>query len=244
MPTMNVAALWHDLECGGYREDLPAWRALAAATGGPVLDVGAGTGRVTLDLAAQGVDVVALDRDAALLAALEHRAGGLALETIHADARDFESARRFSLILVPMQTLQILNGRPGREAFLRCARAHLHPGGIVAAALADAMDCFDAEHSDPPPPEVRNVAEVRYSSQLLSVVEEGGRAALRRRREITDSTRRRHAEDVVVHLDRVSAEQVAAEASQLGFVVEDPRRVPETEQYLGSTIVILRKPHL
>jgi hypothetical protein len=47
----------------------------------------------------------------------------------------------------------------------------------------------------------------------------------------------------VVHLDRVSAEQVAAEASQLGFVVEDPRRVPETEQYLGSTIVILRKPH-
>ena len=61
MATVNVAALWHDLECGGYREDLPAWRALAAATGGPVLDVGAGTGRVSLDLAAHGVDVVALD---------------------------------------------------------------------------------------------------------------------------------------------------------------------------------------
>ena len=243
MATMNVAALWHDLECGGYREDLPAWRALAAAMGGPVLDIGAGTGRVTLDLAAQGVDVVALDRDAALLAALEHRAGALALETIHADARHFESARRFSLILVPMQTLQLLDGRPGREAFLRCASAHLHPGGIVAAALADAMDCFDDEHSVPPPPDVRNVAEVRYSSQLFSVVEEGGRAALCRRREITDSTRHRHAEDVVVHLDRVTVEQVAAEASQLGFVVEDPRRVPETEQYLGSTIVILRKPH-
>ena len=73
---MNLAALWHDLECGGYREDLPLWRALAAATGGPVLDVGAGTGRVTLDLAASGVAVVALDTDAALLAALEHRAEG------------------------------------------------------------------------------------------------------------------------------------------------------------------------
>ena len=243
MATVNVAALWHDLECGGYREDLPAWRALAAATGGPVLDVGAGTGRVTLDLAAQGFDVVALDRDAALLAALEHRAGGLTLETLHADARDFESARRFSLILVPMQTLQLLDGRPGREAFLRCASAHLKPGGIVAAALADAMDCFDAEHSVPPPPDFRDVAEVRYSSQLLAVVDEGGRAALCRRREITDPTRRRHAEDVVVHLDRVSVEQVTAEALPLGFVGEDPRYVPETEQYLGSTIVILRKPH-
>jgi hypothetical protein len=179
-----------------------------------------------------------------LLAALEHRAGGLALETVHADARDFESARRFSLILVPMQTLQLLNGRPGREAFLRCAGAHLNPGGIVAAALADAMECFDDEHSVPPPPDVRDVADVRYSSQLLAVVDEGGRAALRRRREITDSTRRRHAEDVVVHLDRVSAEQVAAEALPLGFVGEDPRSVPETEQYLGSTIVVLRKPQV
>jgi SAM-dependent methyltransferase len=242
MATVNVSALWHDLECGGYREDLPAWRALAAATGGPVLDIGAGTGRVTLDLAAQGVDVVALDRDAALLAALEHRAGGLTVETVHADARDFEFARRFSLILVPMQTLQLLDGRQGREAFLRCASAHLHPGGIVAAALADAMDCFDDEHSVPPPPDVRDVGDVRYSSQLLAVVDEGGRAALFRRRVITDASGRRHAEEVVLHLDRVSAEQVAAEASPLGFMGEDARRVPETEQYLGSTIVILRKP--
>ena len=158
--------------------------------------------------------------------------------------RATSSWRAGLLILVPMQTLQLLDGRPGREAFLRCASAHLNPGGIVAAALADAMDCFDDEHSVPPPPDVRDVADVRYSSQLLAVVDEGGRAALRRRREITDSTRRRAAEDVVVHLDRVSAEQVAAEALALGFVGEDPRSVPETEQYLGSTIVVLRKPQV
>jgi ubiquinone/menaquinone biosynthesis C-methylase UbiE len=48
---VNLAALWHDLECGDYRDDLPSWRSLAATAGGPVLDVGAGTGRVTLDLA-------------------------------------------------------------------------------------------------------------------------------------------------------------------------------------------------
>src|SRR4051794_40089314 len=52
---MTLDALWHDLECGAYREDLALWHTLAGVTGGPVLDVGAGTGRVSLDLAARGV---------------------------------------------------------------------------------------------------------------------------------------------------------------------------------------------
>ena len=51
--------IWHDLECGGYVEDLPLWRELAGD--GPVLDLGCGTGRVALDLAARGVPVVGLD---------------------------------------------------------------------------------------------------------------------------------------------------------------------------------------
>jgi hypothetical protein len=37
---MNLEALWHDLECGAYSEDLPLWRALAREAGGAVLDVG------------------------------------------------------------------------------------------------------------------------------------------------------------------------------------------------------------
>ena len=46
------AVAWHDVECASYAADLPLWRELAAERGGPVLDVGAGTGRVALDLAA------------------------------------------------------------------------------------------------------------------------------------------------------------------------------------------------
>ena len=61
---------WHDVEHGSYDADLPLWRQLADATGGPVLDLGAGTGRVSVDLAAQGHDVVALDSDPELLAEL------------------------------------------------------------------------------------------------------------------------------------------------------------------------------
>ena len=55
--TMILDVVWHDLECSGYDEDLPLWHALAAETGGPVLDVGAGTGRVSLELADAGVPV-------------------------------------------------------------------------------------------------------------------------------------------------------------------------------------------
>src|SRR4051794_30834181 len=211
---MNLAALWHDLECGAYRADLPLWRALVAEAGGPVLDVGAGTGRVTLDLAARGVGVVALDLEAALLDALEHRATGLSVETVVADARQLTVGRRFSLVIVPMQTLQLLGGARGRAALLSRALTHLEPGGLLAAALADAVDCFDEDHDLSPPPDAREIAGVRYASQLLTVVDQGARAAIHRRREITAPGETCQVHDVVVELDRVSADEVAVEASR------------------------------
>lgn len=237
---MGPDALWHDLECGGYAEDLPLWRTLAGVTGGPVLDVGAGTGRVTLDLASRGTSVVALDADASLLAALERRAAGLPVETVVADARSFSLAQRFRLVLVPMQTLQLLGGPAGRTAFLGRALRHLAPGGLLAAALADAMDCFDEQHDLPPPPDACEVDGVRYASRLLAVDDEDGRAALRRRREIIGPLDRYESREVVVRLDRVPAEVVAAEALRVGFVSHHRLTVPETERFLASTVLVLR----
>jgi SAM-dependent methyltransferase len=239
---VNLDALWHDLECGGYREDLPLWQTLADEATGPVLDIGAGTGRVTLALAARGIPVVALDTEAALLDALRHRAAGLPVETVVADARRFALGRQFALVLVPMQTLQLLTGPRGRAAFLRCALDHLERGGRLAAALADPVDCFDDEHPVPPPPEARDVAGVRYGTQLVAVVDEGDRAAIHRRREIVGPGAPDERRDVVVRLDRVSADQVAAEAASLGFSTEPHRCVSQTEEYLGSTVVVLRGP--
>jgi SAM-dependent methyltransferase len=239
---MNLEALWHLLECGGYSEDLPLWRALADEAGGAVLDIGAGTGRVALDLAARGVPVVALDANAALLEALERRAAGLPVETVVADARGFSLGRRFSLVLVPMQTLQLLGGPDGRAAFMRCALAHLEPGGLLAAALADAVDCFDEQHALPPPPTALDVAGMRYSSQLLAVVDNGDRAVIHRRRQINGSGQPSASRDVALPLDRVSADEVASEAARIGFVNEPHRFVLETEEYLGSTVVVARAP--
>ena len=112
--------------------------------------------------------------------------------------------------------------------------------GAILTMLADTMipEAFDAEHPLPPPPQALEIGDTRYASQLLAVVAEDGRAAIHRRRQITG----RDAERVVVRLDRVSADEVTAEARAVGFIVEPSRRVPETERYLGSTIVVLRAP--
>jgi SAM-dependent methyltransferase len=241
---MRLHALWHDLECSAYEEDLPLWRALAREAGGPVLDVGAGTGRVSIDLAAGGVDVVALEADVSLLEVLERRADGLPVETVVADARDFALPRRFPLVIVPMQTLQLLGGPLGRAAFLRCALEHLAPGGLLAAALADAMDCFDEEHDVPPPPDACEVAGVRYASHLIAVVEDDGRAAIHRLREVSGPGPRHESVEAVVRLDRVTADEVAAEAVELGFLAEPHRFIPQSDEYLGSTVVVLRAPPL
>jgi SAM-dependent methyltransferase len=158
--------LWHDLECGGYADDLPLWRELAGA--GPVLDVGCGTGRVALDLAARGVPVVGLDRDSALLTALRDRAAGLPVETVCADAREFALGRRFPVILAPMQTVQLLGGREQRARFLRCAKTHLEPGGLFALAIADGLRGFDEGEVTPPAPDVREVDGIVYFSQPVA----------------------------------------------------------------------------
>ncbi len=239
---MSRDVLWHDLECGSYREDLALWHTLARAVGGPVLDVGAGTGRVSLDLAAHGVPVVALDAEAPLLAELDRRAAGLPVETVVADARELALGRRFPLILVPMQTLQLLGAAHGRAAFLSRALDHLGPGGILAAALADAVDCFDSEHELPPLPDACEIDGVWYASRLLGVDDEGDRAAIHRRREIVGPGERYETQDVVVSLDRVSAAEVAAQARELGFARTGHLLVRETEEYLGSTVVVLRAP--
>jgi len=164
------------------------------------------------------------------------------VETVLADARDFSLGRRFSLVLVPMQTLQLLGGGRSRAGFLRCALDHLEPGGRLAVALADAMDCFDSEHDMPPPPDACETAGVRYASHLTSVVEEDGRAAIHRRREVIGPGDRFESAEAVVRLDRVTADEVAAEAALLGFLIEPCLSIPETDEYLGSTVVVLRAP--
>jgi SAM-dependent methyltransferase len=236
--------IWHDLECGRYDADLPLWRALADDAGGPILDVGAGTGRVALDLARHGHDVTALDSDGALLAALRERVAAAALPaipTVRADARDFAIAgATFALILVPMQTVQLLGGAAGRAGLLRCARTHLLPGGLFALALADAFEGFDSEHVFPPAADVCEIDGVVYSSRPIAVREDGPAVAIDRLRQTRDRAGGQTTSGSTVRLDHLDGATLEHEAAALGFVPEPARRVPSTDEYVGSTVVMLR----
>jgi SAM-dependent methyltransferase len=232
--------LWHDLECGGYDLDLPLWRELADREGSPVLDVGAGTGRVALDLARRGHEVVAVDREPVLLDALADRAAGLAVTVVSADARAFDLGRRFPLVIVPMQTLQLLGGADGRARFLARAREHLTTGGLLAVALAEALECFDEEHDQPPRPDLREVGGVVYASRPVRVRDLGDRAAIDRVRQIVAIDGTLTTLDNVVELDHLEPEELEEEAVALGLRPEPQRRIPQTLEYVGSTVVMLR----
>jgi SAM-dependent methyltransferase len=232
--------IWHDLECGGYDADLPLWRELAAQAGGPVLEVGAGTGRVALALAADGIEVVALDADTGLLEALAQRGAGI--ETVVADARAFDLAGRdFAAVIVPMQTLQLLPTPADRAAFYASARAALRPGGLLAAALADALDGYvESEQVIPPLPDMCELDGVVYSSRPVAVVDEGDGVVIVRVREEVGHDGTHTSAVNEVKLTRVDAATIAAEAAAHGFAAEPARAVAPTEEFVGSEVVVLR----
>ena len=137
----HAEVVWHDLECGSYRADLPLWRELAARNPGPILEIGAGTGRVALELARAGHVVTALEREPALLDALRRRPGAERARTVCADARGVELPQaRFALCLVPMQMIQLLSGPSERARFLSRVRATLRRGGLLACAVLARVD--------------------------------------------------------------------------------------------------------
>jgi SAM-dependent methyltransferase len=236
-----VSVIWHDLECGGYRADLALWRELAAEHGDPVLDVGAGTGRVTLDLARRGHAVTALDRDPVLLAELERRAGGLAVSTVEADAREFALGWRFPLCVVPMQTIQLLGGAVGRAGFLRCAQAHLERDGLLAIAIAEVLELYEGQDGTPLPlPDMCEIEGIVYSSQPTAVRAEADTFVLERRRETITTAGMRSVDRDVVRLDRLSSEQLEHEAVAVGLQAAGRARIAPTSDHVGSSVVMLR----
>src|SRR3954469_10350172 len=154
MVRLNETVIWHDVECASYSADLDVWEELAAGADGPLLDIGCGTGRVALHLAALGHEVVGLDSEPDLIQALgaRSRAAGLSVDGAVADARSFELAgRTFALAIAPMQVVQLLGGSPGRAAMLATVRRHLQPGGgTLAIALADPFEGGAGESVGPP----------------------------------------------------------------------------------------------
>ncbi len=133
------------VEHAHYEDDIAFWRRHAARLGGPVLDLGCATGRVAIPLARDGHEVWALDRSPAMLDELRRRLAGedpgvaARVHPVEGDLARFELGRRFALVAVAMNTLQVLTEPDDREAAFRSVSRHLAPGGelIFDVALPD-----------------------------------------------------------------------------------------------------------
>jgi SAM-dependent methyltransferase len=239
-------AVWHDVECAAYEADLPLWEALADGAGGPVLDLGCGTGRVALHLARRGHRVLGLDRDADLIAVLRERAGELPAEAEVADARIFDVGASFDLALAPMQLLQLFGGASERLACLGSVKSHLRPGGTFACAIVESMvggtNRRDDGSLDPGAlPDTREVKGSVYSSLPVEAAVGDDEIVVRRLRQVVSPSGEMSERESVVRLGALTADTLEGEGRAAGLRPRERRPIPPTLAHVGSTVVVLER---
>ena len=220
----------YDLDLLEDPGDLELYVALARRTGGPILELGVGTGRVAVPLAEAGYEVTGVDIDPAMLARARDRASQARaldrLELIEGDllTAHLEKAGSFGLGIIALNSLLLLGDRNDQARALRVLANHLTPGGlaVVDVWLPDADDLarFDGRlilEYTRDDPESGNLVVKAASAlhdaatqrvRLTTVYEEGRQGAP------ADRWVRRD------HLRLVGADELAAFAEAAGLVVE------------------------
>lgn len=238
---MNTV-VWNEVECGSYTADLPLWEELARQTDKPIMELGCGAGRVTLHLAQrQAYLVIGLDWDADLVAAVWERSGKLPGDAELADVRSFEFATKFSLVIAPMQLIQLLGSSQERLDCLRCVFASMLPGARAAFAIVEEMPIFPPGSTATPLPDVRQIEGWIYSSLPLEPIAGDDSILIRRLRQTVDPDGNMSDELNEIELAVLSAETLESEGRAVGLRPVGRRQIPPTEAHVGSTVVLFEK---
>jgi SAM-dependent methyltransferase len=154
------------------------WLSQAEISGGPILELGCGTGKLSIPLAEAGFPVVGLDNSLALLefAASKNRD----VRWIEGDMRSFELDQRFALVMLPSNNLGHLHTPEDFESCIDSVKRHLQPGGVfvidvfvpnLKLLLRDADEEYLLDEYDSPEGHgrVRVMARSRYqtTSQIM-----------------------------------------------------------------------------
>jgi len=125
--------------------DTEFYRELAGETGGPILDVGCGTGRVAMALAADGHEVVGIDLSAPMLRLAEQRRETLSADVAarlsfrQADMTTLELGRDFALVVAPSRVFQFALTTDAQRQALAALRSHVRPDGRLVLDLFDPL---------------------------------------------------------------------------------------------------------
>jgi hypothetical protein len=244
---MTSPAIWQEVEFGSYGADLPVWVELADETGGPVVELGAGAGRVSLHLAGHGHEVVAVERDLELLRELEGAASerGVSISVVAADLASPTEIRlpvRPALVIGPLHVVQVLDAA-NRPALLGRLRELIAPGGILALTLVDETTMLTTgAASTQILPDMREHDGWVYSSEPLWVQVGDQALTVRRLRESVspEGLMERDIHDEILH--RVDPETLECEASDAGFTPMGRRGINSGEDEADSTVVLLEVP--
>ena len=133
----------YDIVYEDYLDDISFYMEQAQRAHGPCLELGCGTGRVLIPVAAAGVDVVGLDSSRPMIVRARHKVAALP-EEVRArvtlddgDMRSFALDRRFALIYIPFRAFLHLMTAQDQIAALQNIRRHLLPGGRLALNFFD-----------------------------------------------------------------------------------------------------------
>jgi SAM-dependent methyltransferase len=132
-------------------EDIEFYVEEARRSGGPVVELACGTGRIAVPVARAGLRVIGVDGSAAMLEVARERAVAAGIEELVelrlGDLRDPPVAERVPLVLVPFRSLLHMTTERDRERALEAARALLVPGGrLIFDVFAPSSEDIDATH--------------------------------------------------------------------------------------------------
>jgi SAM-dependent methyltransferase len=139
----DITPLVYDLQFRPDYPDLAFWAELCGEWGGPVLELGCGTGRISIPLARAGLEVVGVDLAEPMLVVARRRLEAEAepvrerVRLLNADMRDFRADTTFACAIIPASTFSVLLTREEQEKTLRNIHACLREDGRLGFDVRD-----------------------------------------------------------------------------------------------------------
>lgn len=243
--SLSDTGLWQLVESDGYRVDLDIWAGLAAKTGGQILDLGCGIGRVSHHLNRLGHPTTGVDCDPRLVEDFNRTRPDGCPEALTVDATALLEhgsplrGRTFELIIAPQQLLQIIGGPDARARMLTAVTALTAPGGLAAFAICEELPEVPVDYPDVPP-DLREVDGWVHSSQPVAI-ETGPESvtAVRERKSLSPAGDVRISPDTI-SLDRLDRNTLELELIEAGLTPVGISPISATDRHMASTLVVAR----